>query len=116
MPFFPQQAAKLTGGSSFTSALQTYQHNDCRRFVRYGELALCAAQKLGQFVVDDLDDLLTGSQALLNCFAQRAFFDIGNKIFNDFKVDVGFKQSHPHFAQRRFKIVFCYFAAAAEHF
>jgi len=63
-----------------------------------------------------LDNLLTGSQALLNCFAQRAFFDIGNKIFNDFKVDVGFKQSHSHFAQRSFKIVFCYFAAAAEHF
>ena len=86
---FLQIIGQLTGGGCFTSALQAYQHDYCRRLLGYGQLALGAAQELNQFLVNDFNDLLMGIQALANLSAQSTLLNLSYKVLNNLKVYVG---------------------------
>ncbi len=87
---FLQIVGQLTGGGCFTSALQAYQHDYCRRLLGYGQLALGAAQELNQFLVNDFNDLLMGVQTLANLCSQSTLLHLSYEVFDNFEVNVGF--------------------------
>ena len=95
-----QVVGQLAGGSSFTCALQTNQHDNCRRFGSNSELALGTAQKLNQLFIYNLDNLLMRIQAFANRFTNSALFNLGYKVLNNLEVNVGLQKRHTHFAHR----------------
>src|SRR6266513_541823 len=54
----------------------------------------------------DFYDLLPGRNAAKHGFSERLFFDASNESFGDLKIDIGFKQSQPHMAQRGIDVRF----------
>ena len=84
----------------FTRALQTHHHDDRRR--RYSEIkiALFRAEHFDKGIINDFDDLLAGRYRLQNLRANGLLGNLLNEVTNDGKCNVGFKQSHTHFAHR----------------
>ena len=113
--FLLQIVSQLTHRGGFTGALQAHQHDDGRRLIRHRQFGLGPAQKRRQLFVNDLDDLLAGAQILLDFRAQRALFDLSDKILRDLEVYVCLQQCHAHLAQRLLQVFFGYFFRAAEH-
>jgi hypothetical protein len=78
------------------------------------ELCLRAAQKRHKFPVDDLDDLLTGSEAAENFTANGPFLNAADKVLDDLEVDISLKERKAHLAQSFLYIVFLKDAPAPE--
>ena len=57
-------------------------------------------QQVDQLVVDDLDDLLAGGQALEDLLADRPLADPRDEVLDDLEVDVGLEQRQPDLAHR----------------
>ena len=49
--------------------------------------------------MDDLDDLLSGRQALEHLFADCLGPDVPDEVFDDLKVDVSLKEGKPYLLQ-----------------
>ena len=64
----------------------------------HGQLFVAAAHEDGQLLVDDLDDLLGGGQALQHVRAYGALSDLGDKILDHAIADVGVQQGQTHLA------------------
>ena len=79
-------------------------------------LGFLAAHQLGQFLVDDLDNLLGGGQAFHHFLAHGALRNLRAEILCDFVVDVRFKQRHADFPHRSLDIRFTQLAFAAQFF
>ncbi len=70
------------------------------------ELCLRAAQKRHKLPMNDLDDLLTGSEAAENFTSHGPFLNAADKILNDLEVDIRLKERQANFAQSFLNIVF----------
>ena len=101
-PGLPALAAQvqreLGGGRRLARALQAGEQDDRELAEREARLAL--THQLRQLVVDDLHDLLAGSQALQHRLAERLLADAGDEVTDDGEVDVGFEQREPDLAHR----------------
>ena len=109
--------AQLGGVGGFTVALQAAHHQHGLALVFDAQvLGFVAAHQLGKFLVDDLDDLLGGSQAFHDLLPHRALRNLGAEVFGHFVVDIGFQQRHADFAHRSFDICLSQLAFAAQFF
>ena len=90
-------ASELGRGRGLAGALQADQHHD-RRCTGHAEGAIAGAEHRGQLIVDDLDDLLAGVDALEDLVADRAFLDARDEVLDDLVVDVRLEQRQPHLA------------------
>ena len=91
------QAGQLRAVGGFTGALQTHHHHHRRPTVGSGDLGVGTAHQFGQFLVDDLDDLLGGRQALQHVAAHAALRHLGHKVLDYLVADVGLQQRQTHF-------------------
>src|SRR5205085_11025032 len=64
------------------------------------------AEQDRQFIIKDLNDLLSGRDAPQHGFAERFFFDPDDEFFGYFKINIGFEQSQPHLTERGIDIDF----------
>ena len=109
--------AELGGVGGLAVALQAAHHQHGLALVFQAQiLRLIAAHEVGQFLVDDLDDLLGGGQALHDLLPHGAFRDLGAEVLSDFIVDVGLEQGHAHLAHRGLDVGFVQLALAAQLF
>ena len=69
---------------------------------------------VGQLVVDDLDDLLAGREALRHVGAERARPHALDEVLDDLEVDVGLEQREPDLAHRARDRVLVELPAAAD--
>ncbi len=79
-------------------------------------LAVRAAHQLGQFLVDDLDDLLGGGQAFHDLLPMARSETCATEVLGDFVVDVRFQQRHADFAHGSLDVRLGQFALAAQFF
>src|SRR2546421_10055058 len=73
-----------------------------------------ATEQDRQFVIENLNDLLTGGDAAQDRFAQRLVFHARDEIFRDLKIDIRFEQREPDLAQRGIDVLLADFSATAE--
>ena len=110
-------AAQLCRMGCFTVTLQAaHHHNGLALIFDVQGLGFLAAHQLGQFLVDDLDNLLGGGQAFHHFLAHGALRNLRAEILCDFVVDVRFKQRHADFPHRSLDIRFTQLAFAAQFF
>ena len=101
----------------FTVALQAAEHEDGLALIFDHELGgLLAAHQGNELLVDDLDHLLGGGQALHDLLAHGALRDLGTEVFGNLVVDIGFQQGHPDLAHGCLDIGLGQFAVAAQLF
>ena len=82
-----------------TRALQTSHQHDGRWLRRVGDADRLAAERRGQLVVDDLDDLLRGVERPAQLLADAALAHLRHEAFDDLEVDVGLEQRETDLAQ-----------------
>ena len=63
------------------------------------ERAITGAEDRGQLLVHDLDDLLTGVEALEHLLADGTLAHSGDEVLDDAEVDVRLEQRQAHLAQ-----------------
>ena len=61
---------------------------------------MSAPEQVGQLVVDDLDDLLAGREALQHLLAERTLAHALDEGADDLEVDVGLEQREADLAHR----------------
>ena len=76
-------AGELRGGGRLPRTLEAAHHHDGRRLRAHGELAARPAERGDQLLVDDLDDLLRGREALLHLGAVRPLLQPGDERLDD---------------------------------
>ena len=74
------------------------------------------AEQFHQFVVDDLDDLLAGLDALDDLLADGLGLDALDEIAGDLEIDIRLEQRHAHLAQGIGDVGLGDFAEAAQVF
>ena len=109
--------AELGRVGGFTVALQAAHHQHGLALVLdVQQLGFLAAHQAGQFLVDDLDDLLRGGQAFHDLLPHGALGDLGAEILGDLIVDVGFQKGHADFAHGGLDVRLVQLALAAQLF
>jgi hypothetical protein len=93
-----QMARKLAGERRLAGSLQTREQDHRRRRLRQPEATRLTTEDRDEFLVDDLDDLLTWVQRAGDLRAHRAFLDPTAELPNNRQRDVGFEQRDPDFA------------------
>ena len=93
------ETRQLCAVSGFTGALETHHHHHRRSLRRGGKTGVAAAHELGKLLVDDLDDLLGGGQALQHVAAHAAVGDPGDKVLDHLVADVRLQQCQAHLPQ-----------------
>ncbi len=94
--FEPQR--QFGGHRRLTCALQSDKHDGERGIAGKIERRSCT-QQLDEFVVDDLYDLLGGSQAVHDFLAHGAGADAVDELFDYLEIHIGFEQGKTYFAQ-----------------
>ena len=79
--------------------METYQHNGDGRASGKINLLLLTAHQGGHLLLYDLDQLLSGGEAIHHFLTDRPSLDLLNKILNDLEIDIGFQEGNPHFLQ-----------------
>ena len=69
---------------------------------------------VGQLLVDDLDHLLAGVEAVQHLGAEAALLQRRGEGFDDFEVDVGLEQGEADLPHRRVDVGFAQLAARAD--
>ena len=110
------EVAEFGGHGGLARALQTAEHVDGRWLGGVGQFGVGAAHQLGQFVIDDLDNLLAGREAAQYLLPHGALGDLFDKILDNGKVDVSFQKRHAHFAHRGFDVRLAELALAGQLF
>ena len=95
---FLQVIGKLSGHGGFARALQAAQHIDGGHAGRPGEPGVFRAHQGGHFLVDDLDNLLSGRQAVQHLLAHAALGDLFAKVLDHQVVNVRLQKRHAHLA------------------
>ena len=109
--------AELCGVGGLAVALQAAHHQHGLALVFQAQvLRLIAAHEVGQFLIDDLDNLLGGGQALHDLLAHGTLGDLGAEVFRHLVVDVGFQQRHPDFPHGGLDIGLVQLTLAAQFF
>ena len=100
-----------------TVALQAAEHDDGLTLVLDDQAGgFLAAHQGNEFLVDDLDHLLGGGQALHDLLTHGTLRDLGTEILGNLVVDIGFQQGHPHLAHGGFDVGLGQLAVAAQLF
>ena len=108
---------KLGCVGRFTVALQAAEHDDGLTLVLDDQAGgFLAAHQGNELLVDDLDHLLGGGQALHDLLTHGALGDLGTEILGNLVVDIGFQQGHPHLAHGGFDVGLGQLAVAAQLF
>src|SRR5690606_5267546 len=83
---------------------------------RYSKIKLAdfGTEHVGQSVIDDLDDLLAGSNGFQNRLANGFLGNFLNEVAHNRKRNVGFQKRNPHFAHGCADIFFFQGAAATK--
>src|SRR5436853_393651 len=107
-----KQQRQLCRRSCFAGAVQSDQQNSAR----FAELKRrrIASEQDRQFIVKNLNDLLTGRDAAQNGFAQRFFFDACDEILRDLKIKISCEQREANLAQRSIDVLLPDFSVTAE--
>src|SRR5688572_18478762 len=63
------------------------------------ERGILASEQIHQFVMDDLDDLLAGMDALNDFLAEGLFLDAINELLDHLEIDIRVQQGHPDLAE-----------------
>src|SRR5581483_3614630 len=108
-----EQPGELGAGGGFAGAVQTH-HQYAGRVAAQIQAIVGRAQKFDQFVMDDLDDLLAGLDALDDFLAESLGFDAFDEIAGDLEIDIGLQQGEPDLAQGISDIGLGNFAEAAQ--
>ena len=111
-----QMQGELGGCRGLTGTVQTHQHHDHRRRRRQVELGGRPTHELGELLIDDLDEVLLGSQAGEHFAAQRLAAHLVGEIANHVDVDVGLEQRQTHLADRVLDVLFGDLAVPAQTF
>ncbi len=93
-----QQVGQLARRGGFARTLQADHHDDDGPVLEV-EARVFAAEQLNELIVDDLDHLLTGREALEHVGPERLLAHAVHELLDDLEIDVGLKQGQPHFAQ-----------------
>ena len=93
-------ARELGRARRLARALQADEHDHDRRRPGEAEGAVAGAEDRGQLLVDDLDDLLAGVEALQHVSANRPLADARHEVLDDLVVDVGLEQGEANLAHR----------------
>ena len=93
-----QVESELAGGRGLAGALQA-DHEDRQRRGSLLERGVGRAEGRDQLVMNDLDDLLAGGEALVDLLPHRPLPDPVEEAPNDRNVDIGLEQRQSHLAQ-----------------
>jgi len=99
-PLLVQQSAQLAAGGRLARAVQA-DHQHATGVAAQLQARIRRAEQLHQFVVDDLDDLLPGLNALDDLLPERLGPDALDEVARDLEVDVGLQQGLPHLPEGR---------------
>ena len=109
-----QQPRQLAAGRRLARALKAAQHQDRRPGLLEPDRRIDRPHQLDQLVVDDLDDLLLGPNALDQLRPDRLVGDPGHELLDDVEIDVGLEQRVADLAQTLLHVRFGQHAADAE--
>ena len=91
---------ELRRGRRLTGALETGEQDHRRGFRGVGDLEGGAAENFDELLVDGLDDLLAGREALGERFAAQSFAHRVEEGAHDAEFDVGFEQGRADVGER----------------
>ena len=106
-------AGELGRARGLARALEADHRHD-GRVAGQVEDAVACAEEVDELVVDDLDDLLTGGEAVEDVAADRLLADARHEVLDDLEVDVGFEQGEPDLAHSRVHVGLADPAAAGQ--
>ena len=106
-------AGELRGRRGLARALQADERDD-GRIAGEAERPVARAEERDELLVDDLDDLLAGGEALQDLRADRPLADAGDEVLDDLEVDVGLEQRKPDLAHRGVDVGLADAAAAGQ--
>src|SRR5262249_5568250 len=111
---FFEQSRKLCGRSGFSGTVETDDQNPMRlvEIQRRGG----AAEQDRQFVIENLNDLLSGGDAAGDGLAPGLVLDPRDEFFLDLKVDIALEQREPNLPERSVDVRFADFSVTAEIF
>ena len=109
-----QAVGQLRGGRRLAGALQAHQHDDVGDAAAQDELAVGAAQQLGQLVEHDLDDVLRRRQRVEHLGVEAALLRARDERLHHLEVDVRFQKRHADLAHGVVDIVLGQAALAAQ--
>ena len=92
--------AELRDRGRLAGPLEAEDHDDRGRPRRHGEAVRRPADQRHELLVDDLDDLLPGSDALEDLLAHRALAHPLDEGAGDLEVDVALQEGHANLAER----------------
>ena len=98
--FLAQQQRELGGGGRLARALQAGEQDHRRRPAGEREPRVAGAHQRRQLLLDDLHDLLAGSEALGHVRAERPLAHPRDEVLHHLEVDVGLEQREPDLAHR----------------
>ena len=104
---------ELGGRGRLARALEA-DHGDDRRVARQVEGPVAGRQERDELVVDDLDDLLAGRQAVEDLVPDRPLADARHEVLDDLEVDVGLEQRQADLAHGGVDVGFADPAAAGQ--
>ena len=93
-----QPAGQLGAGGRLARAVQARQHQ-AARIAAQRQPRVGRAEQLDQFVMDNLDDLLSRLDALHHLLSERLGLDLLDEIARHLEIDIGVQQRHAHLAQ-----------------
>ena len=110
-----QPFCEFAGGGGFTGTLQTNNYPDRWRARSKKRLGVFA-EKSGELIANEFDDLLVGRKLQHNFAAERFAANAGEQFVNDRESDVAFEQGFANFSESRVKVLFGELALAAKIF
>ena len=100
------QPCQFCGGSGLTGALEAHHHDHRWGVVCHGELGGAAAHQIRQLLVDDLDDLLGGGQAVQHVGADGPLRDGSHEVLDHLVAHVGLQQGKADLPHGLLDVVF----------
>ena len=109
---FGEPFAHFPGGRGFTGALKADDEPDGRR--ARAELRLgFAAEKVGELVANDFDDLLIGRKLQQHFLAEGFVADVGDELVRNGEVYVAIEERFADFGEAGIEMLLGEFALAA---
>jgi len=110
--FFLQPEGELGGGGGFTGTVEAAKEDVSGRVEIDGTLV--SAKELGEFVLEDFDDLLAGFDGLQDLGALGFFFDAGDEVLDDAEFDIGLEKGETDIAEGVGNVLFGDFSDTPE--
>jgi len=88
---FSEVVSQFPRRRRFTGALEADHHDHGRTGFVEIDKDRFRSHQFDKFIIDDLDDLLSGIQTLHDFFTHGEVFDFAGEFFHDFKIDIRLK-------------------------